>query len=144
MEAVHILGRVYFQDHGRLVDMGRRRALHQYAVDGRIHVQFTDNPEQFFLGSVGRENYFTGIHPQLRTLFHLGIYIYLGSGIFPYQNHGQTGRYSLFPEPGNIPFNLFQHLGSYLFSIDDLHNNDWLRGGKSGSPSPSSPARRRA
>ena len=144
MEAVHILGGVYFQNHGRFVDVGRRRALHQDAVNGRIRVQVADNLKQFFLGSVGGENYFTGIHPQFRTFFHLGIYIYLGGGIIPYQHHGQTGRYSLFPEPGNIFFNLFQHLGGYLLSIDDLHNNDWLRGGKSGSPSPSSPARRRA
>ena len=124
VEAVHILGGVYFQDHGRLVDMGGRRALHQNAVDGGVRIQVTDDLEQFFLGGIRGENDFTGVHSQLRAFFHFGIHIHLGGGVLPHQNHGQAGRYSLFPEPGNVLSNLFQHLGGYLFSVDDLHNND--------------------
>ena len=113
METVHVLGGVYFQHDGSLVNMGRGRALHQNAVDGGIRIQFPDDLKQFLLGGIRRENDFPGMHAQFSAFLHLGIDIYLGSGVIPHQDHGQARRNPGRLEPVNVSLNLLQNLGGH-------------------------------
>ena len=113
MEAIHVLGRVYFQHNGSLVNMGRRGALHENAMDRGIRIQSPDDLKQFLLGGIRREDDFPGMHAQFSAFLHLGIDIYLGSGVIPHQDYGQARRNPGRLEPVNVSLNLFQNLGGH-------------------------------
>ena len=101
MKAVDILCRVDGFDDGSLVDVSGRRGLDEDAMNERVRVEFTHQPDEPFLRRVGGKLMFDGVQSELGGLLVLGAHIRPRGGILAGKDHGEPGAQSAFCKRGD-------------------------------------------
>ena len=126
VEAVDILLRVDRGDYLFLINLLRRRRLHENAVDFRIGVQFGDQGKHLLHRRVGGEHPFLRIDAKLGALLHLGIDVDLRCGIVADQHHRQSGRTPLRLQRFHPARGLLVDLPGNLLAVDNFRRHDTL------------------
>jgi len=91
VEAVDILLRRDGLDDLAGIDMGGKRQLHQYAVDGRIGIELADDLQQSLFGRVGRQRVLERMKAAFLGGAGFGGDIDLACRILADDDHRQTG-----------------------------------------------------
>ena len=121
VEAIHVLARVDGAHDGAFVDVLRRRALDQDAVDGGIGIELGHQRQEFLLRGVFGQFVLHGVQAQVLAFLVLAAHVGAGCGVIAHQHHRQPGLLPLFGEFGDITLAFLQHGGGDFGSLNQLH-----------------------
>ncbi len=121
MKSVHVLSRIDRIDHCTLVDVLRRRRLHEDAVDRRVRVQRPDDGEQFVLRRRRRHVAFYRMHPEVQRRLFLALHVSMRSRIIAHHDHCETGCNSARLQFRDRSACLFVDSLGDCFSINECH-----------------------
>ena len=130
MESVHVLSRVERLDDRALINVLRRRRLHEDAVDRGVVVQGAHDIEELRLRGVVRQRVLHAVHPEFRGGLFLAAHIRVRRRIVADHDNREPRLHAASGERGDRGAGLFVDALCDGFSVNQSHAE--TSGGRSG------------